>query len=253
MAESKAPAANEMPVHPQFLEFREKRMDDRKNSKYTLLVTDDNPVNTRFLKILLEKEGFNILTANNGANCITLAKKEKPDLILLDIQMPGITGIDVCRILRQDPETKGVLIVFLTACTDKMILKEAFESGGTDYVTNPVQRIELLARLKSALNQKELIQKTLVEEKLRCVIEVAGGICHELNQPVMSVLGYAELLLMDLPKDHEMHRNVEKIKEQTERLGQITKKLMGITTYQTKDYMGGISQIIDIDRSVVPG
>jgi len=228
-------------------------MGDRKNVPYRILVTDDNPVNVRFLKILLEKEGFRTFSAVNGTDCIALVRREKPDLILLDIDMPDITGIDVCKALKQDPETKDTLIVFLTACTDKMVLKEAFESGGVDYVTKPVQRIELLVRLKSALNQKELIQKTLSEEKLRSVIEVAGAICHELNQPMMSVLGYAELLLMDLPHDHEMYPNVEKIKAQTERMGKITRKLMGITTYRTKDYMGGVSQIIDIDRAAVPG
>jgi len=227
-------------------------MDSHQNTKRRILVIDDNPVNVRFLKILLEKEGFHTFSAVNGTDCIALVQREKPDLILLDIDMPGITGIDVCKALKQDPETRDP-----DRFSDGLYGQNGPERslrirrGRLCHQTRPTHRVAGQAEIGPEPERTD--PKTLSEEKLRCVIEVAGAICHELNQPMMSVLGYAELLLMDLPHDYEMYPNVEKIKAQTERMGKITRKLMGITTYRTKDYMGGVSQIIDIDRAAVPG
>ena len=127
------------------------------SSGITILVTDDSPVYVRFAEKILEKNGYSTLTAMDGMSCIKAAKSLNPDLILLDVIMPGINGFEVCRVLKQDVETKDIPIIFVTANTDDETLKKAFMSGGTDYVRKPPNRIELLARIKSALAQKELV------------------------------------------------------------------------------------------------
>ena len=217
-------------------------------SRVTILITDDNPVNLKVVKAILDKNGYRTATAMDGAECIEATKKLKPNLILLDINMPEMSGIQVCKVLRQDQQTKDIPVIFVTANTDDETLKESFESGGTDYVRKPVNRIELLARIKSALDQKELMKKILEEEKLIGVLEMAGAICHELNHPMQAISGYSEMLMMDMAEGHALYEDLSEIKGQIERMGKITKKLMRITRYETRDYIGG-RKIIDIDKA----
>ena len=223
-------------------------MDSNERSGVTVLITDDNPVNVKVVQAMVEKKGYRTASAMDGKSCIKMTKELSPDLILLDISMPGMSGIEVCRTLRQDEQTNGIPIIFVTASADNETLKEAFEAGGTDYVRKPVNRIELLARIKSALDQKELMEKIVEEEKLKGVLEMAGAVCHELNQPMHSVSGYSQLLLLDITEENQLYNNLKTIKEQIDRMGKITRKLMGITKYETKKYLGE-SKIIDIDKA----
>lgn len=218
-------------------------------SKSTVFVVDDSPVTTKVISRMLKKNSdYYSVKIWDGPECIKKAKEVKPDLILLDIQMPGMNGIEVCKVLRKDEQTYDIPVIFVTASTDNETLKEAFESGGTDYVRKPVNKIELLARIKSVLIQKKLEKRLMEKEKLNGVLEMAGGICHDLNQPMQVVSGYSELLLMDMGKENSAYPYIKMIKEQTEKMGSITRKLMRITKYETKDYIEG-SRIIDIDKA----
>ncbi len=215
----------------------------------TLLVVDDSPVSSMLVSLILKKHSdYCTVRVWDGQACIKKAKEVKPDLILLDIQMPGMNGIEVCKVLKKDERTRDIPVIFVTASTDNETLKEAFESGGNDYVRKPVNKIELLARIKSVLLNKKMEKKLMEEEKLKGVLEMAGGICHELNQPMQVVSGYSELLLMDIEKDNSAYPYIKMIKEQTDEMGSITKKLMRITKYETRDYIEG-SRIIDIDKA----
>ncbi len=211
----------------------------------TILITDDKPVNVELLKKILQKNGFKILSALNGEECIKIAEETQPDMILLDISMPIMDGIDVCKALKQKELIQKIPIIFVTAKTDNSTLQQAFEAGGIDYVCKPVNRIELLARVKSVLINNELTQKYIGEEKLKSVLEMTGTICHELNQPLQVVAGVSQLLLMDLPKENVVYNWVLEIKQQIDKMGDITKKLMGITSYKTRDYSEG-KKIVDI-------
>lgn len=218
-------------------------------SKSTVFVVDDSPVTTKVISRMLKKNSdYYSVKIWDGPECIKKAKEVKPDLILLDIQMPGMNGIEVCKVLRKDEQTHDIPVIFVTANTDNETLKEAFESGGTDYVRKPVNKIELLARIKSVLIQKKLEKRLMEKEKLNGVLEMAGGICHDLNQPMQVVSGYSELLLMDMGKENLAYPYIKMIKEQIDEMGSITRKLMRITKYETKDYTEG-SIIIDIDKA----
>lgn len=214
-----------------------------------ILIVDDSPVSSMVVSMILKKNSdYRTVRVWDGQACIKKAKEVKPDLILLDIQMPGMNGIEVCKVLKKDEQTHDIPVIFVTASTDNETLKEAFESGGTDYVRKPVNKIELLARIKSVLLQKKLEKKLLEEEKLSGVLEMAGAICHELNQPMQVVSGYSELLLMDMEKDNSAYSYIKMIKEQTNEMGSITRKLMRITKYETQEYIEG-SRIVDIDKA----
>ena len=215
-----------------------------------ILIVDDSPVSSMVVSMILKKHSdYRTVRVWDGPACIKKAKEVKPDLILLDIQMPGMNGIEVCKVLKKDKKTHDIPVIFVTASTDNETLKEAFEAGGTDYVCKPVNKIELLARIKSVLLQKKLEKKLLEEEKLSGVLEMAGAVCHELNQPMQVVSGYSELLLMDMEKDNSAYPYIKMIKEQTDEMGSITRKLMRITKYETQDYIEG-NRIIDIDKAV---
>ena len=218
------------------------------DARATILITDDSPVYIRFAETILEKSGYATLAEMDGMSCLRVAKRLKPDLILLDVMMPGMDGFEACKHLRQDKETQEIPIIFVTANTDDETVEKAFMAGGADYVRKSRNEIELLSRIKSALARKELAEKRSQEEKMKGVLEMAGAVCHEMNQPLQAMFGITETLLTDVSKDDLQYRDFENLKKLTLRIGSITKKLMSITKYKTKDYVGE-NKIIDIDKA----
>jgi DNA-binding response OmpR family regulator len=105
------------------------------------------PRNLELLAKILEREGYRLILAAHGALALDIAAKEKPDLILLDILMPGMDGLEVCRRLKTDPATQGIPVIFLTAKSSAAEILTGFEVGAVDYVTKPFQIPELLARV----------------------------------------------------------------------------------------------------------
>lgn len=119
-----------------------------------ILVVDDESDVLEFLRYNLEKEDFKVFTAKNGADGKDLAKKVKPDLIILDIMMPGLDGVEVCKELRDLPEFEDVLIIFLTARGEDYSQIAGFEVGADDYITKPIRPRVLIARIKALLKRK---------------------------------------------------------------------------------------------------
>ena len=116
-------------------------------SDYKILIVDDVVSNVLLLKILLTNEKFQVCTANCGNACIEQAKKEKPDLILLDVMMPDISGFDTAVILKKDPETMDIPIIFLTALNTPADLVKGFQVGANDFLTKPFNKEELVMRV----------------------------------------------------------------------------------------------------------
>jgi PleD family two-component response regulator len=116
-----------------------------------ILIVDDTPANLNVLSAILGKRGFRIRPAINGALALKAAQKAAPDLILLDVQMPGLDGYEVCRQLKGDPHTRDIPVIFISALDDVLDKVEAFQVGGVDYITKPFQIEEVLARVKNQL------------------------------------------------------------------------------------------------------
>lgn len=112
-----------------------------------ILAVDDKPRSLELLSKILGREGYNLAFAAEGSDALELAAKEKPDLILMDILMPGMNGIEVCRRLKADPATQGIPLIFLTSQTGSDEILAGFEAGAVDYVTKPFRIPELLARV----------------------------------------------------------------------------------------------------------
>jgi DNA-binding NtrC family response regulator len=124
-----------------------------------LLVADDNPVNINVLRDSLEPNGYEILAAPNGEIALKIAERAQPGLILLDIMMPGMTGLDVCRKLKSADATREIPVIFLTAKQETESLAEAFAVGGVDYVTKPFQTEEILIRIENHLKAQRLTRE----------------------------------------------------------------------------------------------
>jgi two-component system alkaline phosphatase synthesis response regulator PhoP len=119
-----------------------------------ILLVDDEPDILEFIKYNLEKEGYRIFTAGNGTDAVQLAKRELPDVIILDIMMPDIDGIETCRQVREIPELSNVLIAFLTARAEDYSQIAGFEVGADDYITKPIRPRVLSSRVKALLRRK---------------------------------------------------------------------------------------------------
>ena len=149
-----------------------------------ILVIDDLPENVFMLQDRLEHDGFEVLTAYDGYAGIEKAKKELPDLILLDVMMPDITGLEVCKILVNEPTTKDIPIILVTAKSGAEDTKEGLEAGAFDYIKKPFNRIELLARVKSALALAEAHKLILTSEKRDTYLATVVTANHKIKQPL---------------------------------------------------------------------
>ncbi len=120
-----------------------------------VLIVDDVDTNIRVLANLLSEHSYHIAFATSGEQALDMVQELEPDLILLDIMMPGMDGLEVCRTLKGIDETRETPIIFLTARTETDDIVKGFEAGGLDYVTKPFQTVELLARVKTHIELKE--------------------------------------------------------------------------------------------------
>jgi two-component system alkaline phosphatase synthesis response regulator PhoP len=128
-----------------------------------ILVVDDEPDILEFLQYNLEKEGFTVVTASDGEAGIQMAERENPDLIILDIMMPKMDGVEVCRVLRSRPQFAQTVIAFLTAREEDFSQIAALETGGDDYITKPIRPRVFLSRIRALLRRTERNDKETLE------------------------------------------------------------------------------------------
>ena len=146
--------------------------------KFTVLVVDDEEDILEFLSYNLKKEGFNLILANNGNKGLELVKKHKPDLVILDVMMPGMDGIEVCEQIREIEDLDDVLILFLTARSDDYSELAGFSAGADDYITKPIKPKLLISRVKAILRRK-------IDKKTSSIISVGCITIDELKHQLI--------------------------------------------------------------------
>ncbi|MEQ9310570.1 MAG: hybrid sensor histidine kinase/response regulator [Balneolaceae bacterium] len=184
-------------------------------SDFLVLIVDDTEANIKLLSHVLREAGFSPIVAFNGTDAIELIKGRKPDLVLLDIMMPDMTGYEVCKAVNKEEELKSIPIIFLSALSETSDKVEGFEVGGVDYITKPYQKDEVLARIRTHLflsklqkerdERIEILRKTEIE--LREINskkdQLVRIVSHDIKNPLTGIVGLANLIKEnpDLPKD----------------------------------------------------
>ena len=175
-------------------------------SEYKILIVDDVMSNVLLLKVLLTNEKFQIATASNGRQAIDQVEKEKPDLVLLDVMMPDMSGFEVSQQLKANPETSEIPIIFLTALNSTADIVKGFQVGGNDFISKPFNKEELIIRVTHQISliaakriivaQTEELRKTITgRDKLYSVI------AHDLRSPMGSIKMVLNMLILNLPSE----------------------------------------------------
>lgn len=163
------------------------------NKSNTILIVDDVLANVSVLFDFLTACGFEVLIAQEGESALETAQIALPDLILLDVVMPGMDGFETCRRLKAEPKTREIPVIFMTALADTENKVKGFEIGSVDYVTKPFQQEEVLARINTHL----VIRKLQRELQIRNEELDAFGhtVAHDLRNPLSAIMGFADLLV----------------------------------------------------------
>lgn len=220
---------------------------DAISQKDTILIVDDTPTNLQVLFDLLSEQGYRVAIAKNGETALQRLQSYQPNLILLDVMMPGIDGFETCQRLKANPETRDVPVIFMTALSDSVDKVKGLSLGAVDYITKPIQHEEVLARIRIHLqlrNATQIIEQHTQElnqsleslkhaqmqlvqgEKMSALSQLIAGIAHEINNPVNFIHGnltyvkeYTEELL-DFVQLYQKHYPdpIDEIQERAEEL-----------------------------------
>ncbi len=158
---------------------------------HVLVVDDDEQVRQGFERALAGY-GFRVTLAASGEEGLTLAHATRPEVILLDVMMPGLTGFEVCRALKDDAETRAIPVVLVTALAGVETLREGYDAGAEEFVTKPVRGLELRARLRAMARIHR--QHAELARLMRLQEDLAHMLVHDLRGPLTSIAGYTSLL-----------------------------------------------------------
>ncbi|MEH2059308.1 MAG: hybrid sensor histidine kinase/response regulator [Nostoc sp.] len=162
------------------------------NSQPSILVIDDEPDNFDVVETLLDGENYQLYYAPSGQQALNRLESFQPDLILLDVMMPDLDGIEVCQLIKSDPQWQAMPIIMVTALTDKEDLARCLATGADDFISKPVNGVELRARVHSMLRIKQQYDDMQVLLKLR--EDMVNMIVHDLRNPLASIVLGAEIL-----------------------------------------------------------
>ena len=177
-------------------------MNNENNSR--ILVVDDEPANIFLLNGLLTETGYSVTTATNGKDAIQLMQQEVFDLVLLDIMMPEITGIDILKYMVHDSNLKEIPVIMVSAKSEAEDVEEALSLGAVEYIKKPINDIELIARVKTVLRIKK--QEDELKFLLKSKEEFINIVSHDVRTPFSAITGFAELLLTDMKANQEFSK-----------------------------------------------
>ncbi|MCC5634342.1 response regulator [Nostoc sp. CHAB 5844] len=180
----------------------------------SILVVDDVPINIKILLEILTQAGYRVSVAKNGKSALEKVEKAIPNLILLDVMMPGMDGFETCRLLKANPKTKDIPIIFMTALSEPVNKVKGLQLGAVDYITKPIEHEEVLARINVHLELRRTQLKLAQEEKMSSLGQLVAGIAHEINNPVNFISGnliHAEKYIEDLLQLLELYETHTKI------------------------------------------
>jgi len=221
-----------------------------------ILVIDDLPENIFILQDRLAQEGYDVIIAYGGNDGMEKAYSTLPDLILLDVMMPDMSGLDVCKTLVNDEETKHIPIILVTAKAGAEDTKEGLEAGAFDYIKKPFNRIELMARVKSALKLSEANQQLLEVEKRTTFFATMVTANHKIKQPLTLLSLSSAAIKKELEKEEfskeSILNRVKYIDAAIKDISDVLNKLTSITKPELSDYAKDV-KMIKVDSNELEG
>lgn len=215
--------------------------------KSLILIVDDVPGNLQVLGNMLRKKSYSVSAATNGGQALEMLEKIEPDLIMLDVMMPGMDGFEVCTLLKKADRTKDIPVIFLTARTQTEDLVKGFESGAVDYVTKPFNKAELLARVDTHVQLKKAQKEIIRLEQKNTAMAMAVTANHEINQPLTILQGNFEIYQTSIQNQtltDKQKRSLDKMQTAVHRIEEILKKYMDAVSVEMETYVGRQKQII---------
>lgn len=224
--------------------------------KPLIMVVDDQPINIQLLRRKLEKENMDVVSAEDGHECLQKVEQNLPDLILLDVMMPDMDGFQVCQELKRREATKAIPVIFITAETTKKGKLEGLESGAVDYLTKPIDLDETLARVQTqlrfqAVNRENIDLQTRLGEARRtaAIGAITQGIAHNLNNLLGVVVGYLDLAKTNLDNPDSARKSIDRVEVAVQRMIGIIKQLTSVST-RTRPPLSPISVSNAIDKAI---
>jgi DNA-binding response OmpR family regulator len=214
-----------------------------------ILVVDDQPDNVFILQDRLENEGYEVITAYDGPSGIEKTLTESPDLVLLDVMMPGMSGFEACKKITENEESKDIPVILVTALTSVEDIKEGLNAGAFDYIKKPFNKTELIARIKSALRFRETNLIYLEIEKIKTYAATIVTANHEIKQPLTLINLSVSAIKRELTKDdlnrEAILKRVDIIDNAAKSIITILEKLSSIKKPKFTDYVNN-TKMIDI-------
>ncbi len=236
-----------------------------------VLIVDDEPVNLKLLETLLATDGHLVTRAESGEDALAAVIADPPDLVLLDVMMPGMDGYQVARAIKNDIATRNIPIIMITALADRESRIRGLEAGAEDFLNKPVDRAELQARVKNLLRLKaysdyygqysEMLERTVAlrtadlaertnsleriaaelrqseaqqrqSQKMEAVGQLAGGVAHDFNNLLTIIMSYSDLVIHDLPNGDEHHHDMEQVISAAKSAAALTRQLLAFSRKQ---------------------
>lgn len=170
----------------------------------TILVVDDTPPNVKLMRLILADAGYRVLSAYGGAEALEVLRRDRPDLILLDVRMPGMTGYEVCRIVRDDPEFSMLPVIMVTSLSLAEERIQGIEAGATDFISKPFNKKELLARVRACL--------AMAKNDKHCIVpQLPGAVLITDAGWKIIALSPAAAVLLNIPSSAVMHFDVRQL------------------------------------------
>ncbi|MBF0226967.1 MAG: response regulator [Desulfobacterales bacterium] len=228
-----------------------------KNQDINILIVDDNPFNLKLLAAILSEKGYKVRPVPNGNLALSAARAIHPNLILLDINMPGMSGYEVCQELKDDKLTADIPIIFITVKDEIADKVRGFDLGAVDYITKPFHPKDVLARvethvklrhLQRILNNKNIVLENEIKERKRLELQLrqahkmealatfSGGIAHDFNNILSIILGNTELAMDEVLEYSSSREYLENVRKASLKAKNIILRLLSATRHIKKEY-----------------
>lgn len=215
-----------------------------------ILIVDDHSQNVKFLETILQRENYDVISAFDGEEGMKLVYDKHPDLILLDIMLPKVNGLEICEKLTKDPVTKDIPIILVTARVSADDTSVGLQAGAHDYIKKPFERVEIIARIKAALKLREAQKKSVEVEKLNIFAATVVTANHKIKQPLtvikLALSSIKREVEKEAPSKENLIKRVEYIETAVDEITYILNQLRDIQNPRLSDYVKDI-KMVDID------